>query len=43
MVRKIVSMIFQDPTTVLNPTMTCGKQIEEACFNTPLSDRLIIV
>tara|TARA_B100000530_G_scaffold314671_1_gene243822 strand:+ start:771 stop:2321 length:1551 start_codon:yes stop_codon:yes gene_type:complete len=40
MVRKnSVSMIFQDPTTVLNPTMTCGKQIEEACFNIPLSDR----
>lgn len=25
-----VSMIFQDPMTSLNPTMTCGKQIVEA-------------
>ncbi len=25
-----VSMIFQDPMTSLNPTMTCGKQIMEA-------------
>ncbi|HRX58958.1 MAG TPA: ABC transporter ATP-binding protein [Eubacteriales bacterium] len=24
-----VSMIFQDPMTSLNPTMTCGRQIEE--------------
>ena len=25
-----VSMIFQDPMTSLNPTMTCGKQIMES-------------
>ena len=26
---RFVSMIFQDPSTSLNPTLTCGKQIEE--------------
>ena len=29
---RFVSMVFQDPSTSLNPSMTCGKQIEEALF-----------
>ena len=27
-----VSMIFQDPSTALNPTIICGEQIKESCF-----------
>jgi peptide/nickel transport system ATP-binding protein len=34
-----VSMVFQDPTTTLNPTMSCGRQVEEACFFVPVGDR----
>ena len=29
--REIVSMIFQDPLSFLNPTLTVGRQVEEAC------------
>jgi len=34
-----ISMVFQDPSTSLNPTMICGKQIEEACLDVPPGDR----
>ena len=37
--RNGVSIIFQDPSTSLNPTMICGKQIEEACLDIPSGDR----
>ena len=30
--RGSVSMIFQDPSVALNPTITCGKQVEECLF-----------
>ncbi len=30
--RHCVSMVFQDPSVALNPTIICGKQIEEAFF-----------
>ena len=32
---KEISMIFQDPMTSLNPTMTIGKQIMEADIKAP--------
>ena len=27
-----ISMVFQDPSVALNPTITCGKQVEECLF-----------
>tara|TARA_B100000902_G_scaffold395698_1_gene454860 strand:- start:4923 stop:6482 length:1560 start_codon:yes stop_codon:yes gene_type:complete len=30
--KNFVSMIFQNPSTALNPTIICGKQIKEACL-----------
>lgn len=37
-----ISMIFQDPMTSLNPTMTIGKQISESLiFNTDLNEKQI--
>ncbi len=32
---KDISMIFQDPMTSLNPTMTIGNQIMEPIIKTP--------
>ena len=31
--KKYVSLIFQDPSVSLNPTIICGKQIKECCFD----------
>lgn len=33
--RQTVSMIFQDPLSFLNPTMTIGRQVAEACRQDP--------
>ncbi|MBF25012.1 MAG: hypothetical protein CMP49_00620 [Flavobacteriales bacterium] len=35
-----VSMVFQNPSTSLNPTMICGKQIKEACSFVGVKDNL---
>jgi len=37
--KKHISMVFQDPSTSLNPTMICGKQLKEACFHVPKKER----
>ena len=31
--RSCVSMVFQDPSVALNPTISCGKQVEESFVN----------
>ena len=31
--KRSISMIFQDPSVALNPTITCGKQVEECLFD----------
>ena len=36
---KRISMVFQDPMTALNPTMTIGKQIMEPMLNNKLSKK----
>ncbi len=44
---KSISMIFQEPMTSLNPSMTCGKQVEEAILahnkikSRPLKEKVI--
>jgi peptide/nickel transport system ATP-binding protein len=30
-----IAMIFQEPMSSLNPSLKCGVQVQEICYNTP--------